>query len=319
VVRVTGQQNQEAVSKAPLPELYSKVPGTEARMQQYCKHCGTDKTLVDSYLVNAELTIKQLKNGFSPTPSREKLKELMWYAMAQAASVGEEWMSGSFRVVDADGRLFRFIQACSDDEHLVYPRISSHMALETMGTQWGIDFEPDELPAKKQTLLFAQLKGNPETLYMKLEGHGCPPFWKEGFRTLHNFTLFCLHAIDYIRTRFVPSKKDVYETRKEHISSKIKRAYSEVMQLDQPKGILERIGALFSSVKFTAKVAGAEEGLSQGVSKMIEKLKLVPQSDVSYQKAKELLSNLEQRAEAAKARGYTGSITGNEVLLSPWS
>lgn len=318
MVRVTGQTGESKISVAPVPELY-KTSETEGRMQAYCNHCGVDKTVVDGYLVNAEQTVKQLKNGFSPTPSREKLKELMWYAMAQAASVKEEWMSGSFRVVDDDGRLFEFIKKCGDSDHLVYPRISSHMANETLDTQWGIDFELDELPAKKQTLLFAQLGGTPQTLYMKLEGHGCPPFWKAGFRTFHNFTLFCLHAIDFVRTRFVPSKNEEYETRKEHISSKIKRVYSEVMQLPERRGILERIWSLFSSVQFTAKVAGAEEGLKQGVSKMIEKLKLLPPSDPSYQKAKELLSNLQKRVDAAKARGYEGPITGNEVLLPPWT
>jgi hypothetical protein len=229
----------------------------------------------------------------------------MWYAMAQACEYGEEFISGSFRMDDPDGKILAFLDRSLAPE--AYPRISTHMK-EHKQPQKGADFESGSLPGGKSTLLFSKVpgtNGEPDTLFFKLEGSGCPPFWKKEFRTKENFHTYCGHAMDYIKTRFKPSNGGVYEARKEHVNKATKREYAVAMGDVAHRSRFQKI---FLRSKPPENIA---KGLKFGTSEMIRQLE--------DKEAPELKQKLEAKVQQARERGYHGEIKGDEVLLPSWS
>jgi hypothetical protein len=286
-------------------DVCKKGSDGEFRLNAYCLNTGADRTEVDKLLTRAQGIVNHLKAGDSPTGDKEDVKALMWYAMAQACDHGEEFISGAFRMDDPEGKVLAYLNRSLQGD--AYPRISTHMK-EHKQPQQGADFESGSLPGGKSTLLFSKVPGTngaPDTLYFKLEGSGCPPFWKKGFRTKENFHIYCGHAMDYVKTRFKPSNGGVYQSRKEHVEKGMKREYSVAMGDVAHRSKFQKI---FLRSKPPKEVA---QGLKFGLSEMLRQLE--------DKEAPALKQEFQNKIDTARERGYQGEIKGDEVLLPSWA
>ena len=235
----------------------------------------------------AQSTTPQEWQTFLNSPSCDKKAAvcLTWFLTWKTACNEELFTSGATRIAPGekiDGeKLRQFFRACGGKkstsqtvknpetgteetkiihaEGMAYSRISTHMGkdlkLRKGDTQFGLDIKPFQdggkkyaLPAGKKTILFDALTD--KSFYMKLEEHGVPPFWKEGFRSPENVKEFLGHTVSYIQTR-KPIKKVVnfvrqirlkstgsvqeaqskpLETRKEHIPDKVMSAFKKAVK-----------------------------------------------------------------------------------------
>lgn len=173
----------------------------------------------------------------------ESVVAIMWALTNQTAEKGQLYISGAMRVDtgirtrEKAEQIEKFFIACGQgtQPHTAYPRISTHMKenLAEGQKQWGIDIK-DGLPAGKRSVLFAPQPDG--TLFIKMEAHGCPPFWESGFRTFDNFKEFVGHSTDFITTRFdKPAKSHSYEKRKEHFPEDLKKEYQKTLDLIFPE------------------------------------------------------------------------------------
>lgn len=246
----------------------------------------------------------------------------IWRLHEKAALQGDLFTSGAMRLGKGEPltaeKLERFLIACGQGQ--AYSRISTHMKenLTKSDTQWGLDLRGMGLPSSKNTILFA--KQTDGTLYVKIEEHGCPPFWTKKFASIKNFSEFVGHGIDYITSRpmyakiqkiFVKGPADQgskLQQRREKVPEYVSAAFKKTMY------------ALHSSKEAKALY---KEGKKFGISRMEQLLKKNPTKSsgalTSEQEGEQLHMQvlLAQYTNSAKARGYIGDIKGDEVTLPP--
>lgn len=274
----------------------------------------------------------------------EGIRNLMWRLTEKAASSDQLYISGAMRQPDEGGKVAAFLKAAGGNS--VYGRISSHMKenVQKGQPQSGIDLKGLGLPAGKQTLLFAAQPDG--TLYLKMEERGCPPFWKENFRSYKNFSEFAGHTADYGITRFKAKNTGIYAARKEHVPKELKKEYQKVMDFSSgvstKQSFFQKVIAKFSKPEGARAEAfkDVKEGQKRGISEMERRLSAA--TDKAESKAANMAfdpkatdkekqqainaylqaSNLRDKLrtdylEPARQAGYTGEIKGEEVLLPP--
>lgn len=338
-----------ATTAGTRPLLYDQVPGTDKKMAKYCEACGVDKKDVDKLICRGEVLAKDFK-AFSaqgmamPVGNREDVKALMWFFMAEAAACGEEHFSGAFQIDDPNGEVYKWIQESLQDRATQpptpghYQRISTHMKEHlTDKGQIGSDFAKGELPGGMKTLLLASIngpKGNEEagkTLYIKFESVGCPPFWKKGHRTFENFKTYMEHAGQWAKTRVVHAYEGGYTQRKEHVPSKMKKEYTQIMTThikshtkanktairtqDLSGGTL---GVAMRENHINRAEAALKEGKTFGIAAMkknLEKLLEATTDPAKGNRIINLIEDLNSRLIPVQERGFKGTLKGGEVGL----
>lgn len=203
---------------------------------------------------------------------------VMWALTNQTAEKGQLYISGAMRVdtgsPEKAKQIEKFFIACGQGSqpNTSYARISTHMKenLAKGQFQWGIDI-PDVLPAGKRSVLFAPQPDG--TLFVKMEAHGCPPFWEKGFRTFDNFKEFVGHATDFINTRGDKTKSHVYDKRKEHFPKDLKKEYAKTLDLIFPEK--KSFFAAFAGLTNTSRIYNEkefEEAGKGGIDSVLRKL-----------------------------------------------
>lgn len=166
---------------------------------------------------------------------------IMWKLNAKAASQGEGFTSGSFKVIDPGYKLYNFLLkyvnlARKQSSSFAYERNpqkgqSSHYKDASPESQFGIDvrFEANEsslqlLPQSKSHIIFGKLTINSNSklplLFIKLEALG-----------LGSLSDKINHGIGFLKTR-ADSKELLERTRKEkYIKPEIQAAYNKVFAI----------------------------------------------------------------------------------------
>lgn len=247
--------------------------------------------------------------------SLDSAVNLMWWFTAKAAYYGDLHLQGAFRL-DQGEIVFEFLKQCAGKN--LYERISTHLneniplVKKSKGTnfslQYGFDILENILPSGKHAFLFALQPD--DSLYIKLEEHGTPPFWKWNFCTVSNAYTTTLHCVDWWnshgRSDFGEGMRDC----REGTMGRFKQRFAVVLKkihpnpngdndLDPPKELLKTIAR------------GHQFGLS-----MMHKILTEEYSDEAPSKT-DLLNDLECVLERARSRGYMGQIKGSEVTLPP--
>lgn len=166
---------------------------------------------------------------------------IMWQLDTKAASQGEGFTSGSFKVIDPGYKLYNYLRgyvtlARTQSSSFAYERNpqkgqSSHYKDASPESQFGIDvrFEANEsslqlLPQRKSHIIFGKLSMNSSAnlplLFIKLETRG-----------LGSLSDKINHGIGFLKTR-ADSKELLERTRKEkYIKPEIQDAYNKVFTL----------------------------------------------------------------------------------------
>lgn len=336
---VSGQRDYSNITSGPFtPEIEKKTPGAD--LDAFIKKTpGVNKADVMAHIKEGNDLLKQLKNGETPDPSKTNPKavvSIMWALTNKAAEKGQLYVSGAMRVQigdnKADGaRVQNFLNACGNENKSSYGRISTHMKENILEgeKQRGIDLKDMGLPAGKQTVLFADQHDG--SIYLKMEEHGCPPFWEKGYRNYDNFKEFIGHSTDFITTRFdkpqgAADGASLAKT-KEHVPAGIKKEFQAISDLLFPvakKSFFEKIFSRKSSATDEANKAKAKEfneGITKGKSNMLNKLENLSDLDlnnniIAQGRAIALAQTLSNEREKAKDSGYTAGFKGEEVLLT---
>jgi hypothetical protein len=145
---------------------------TPSEMVQYVKE---GEALADRIL-NTDDNVYSEENPLKKT----KAVALMWYLMARAAEMEQDYRKGS--IVCADRNAYKIVDAlitcegCEEVEELgeAHDRISSHFLKIKVGPQWGIEVkeESNPLPSQMKSILFGKLKGG--LIFIKMEEAGFP-------------------------------------------------------------------------------------------------------------------------------------------------
>ncbi len=290
------------------------------KLSRYCRdHCPglpeqemfdkiTRGEHLEKLLADPGLTDEQLNQAASIS----SVVDLMWWFMAKAAYYNELHTQGCFRIDDPGLLLLKFLFKAGGER--IYDRTSSHMqenlakAQEKYGVinglQYGLDIKKEEgpLPANMGTILFAMQPDG--TLYLKLEEHGLPPFWRPYFCSFQNVYETLNHVADY----YFPEKRqdqgyDLGQF-KEHTPRYLKIKYSNVIKeiLDSDPANEEQLLEL------------ERKGLQFGISKM-HKILTNTLANSQVETKKKLVGELNRLISKAESRGYKGKIKGKEVVL----
>ena len=334
---------QKKVHAEVMAFLSNQVPGSSPKIfqhpivqerlhsfcKQYCRNISVEEMEkyilqgieLELHLADSKMTIEDEDFKKEGWIKPESVVALMWLLTAKAAYSKDLYTSGSMRL--ANGKKIRdFIKACGGP--LVYARISTHFRenlgktriLEADKTQWGLDLKEMGLPAEKNTLLFALQPDG--TLFLKMEGHGCPPFWRKGFRTFGHFKEFIGHTIDYLRSRVNHTPKSgLTFTRKEHVPLDIKKEFQKVMQFLYPSS-----GPSWFS-RFSMSSEGKKlykEGKTYGISTMknILENEILNSRELTLEQVVQRKILIQKIEEFNKPPSdYDGEIKGHEVFLPP--
>jgi hypothetical protein len=269
----------------------------------------------------------------------ESVVNIMWALTKKCDEADKLYISGAMRLDThpADPVDFeKFINECGKDDHSVYSRISTHMKENILQgeKQRGIDCQG--LPAGKRTVLFAKQPDG--TIYLKMEEHGCPPFWKKGFRNFKNFSEFVGHSTDFIMTRFDKPQGTVgYAKRKEHVPEEIKKEFNDIINLFFPKSKQSFFDKLMGrkTTNDELRTFYQNEGGKKGISEMSRIVEAFAQSshitgneEISTNTDLELINEIQLRTKiynmnrklqsplSNKPDDYKGDIKGNEVPLT---
>jgi hypothetical protein len=337
------------------PQQAELSPGAQRLEQFRADHCSNvSQNEMKDYIEGGEQLVKNLTrvmandndfNEFLKTNANPKAAaQLMWFLTNKLAKKDQLFTNGALRLdpkPDLDSaKLEKFLIACGNKNNPSYGRISTHMkeTLKQGDSQWGLDLRSDDakLPAGKQTILFAKQPDG--TLYLKMEEHGCPPFWEKGFGSLANFREFVGHTFDFIHSRIEKLKGATtglgvngLAKRKEHVPEKIKTEFKATMKALFPAGKKSFFQKLFFQKTENEKIRESlyKEGKAFGVSKMENILdshssipqetgKLTDDEILLRQNQAAKMYNLlnEQITKVKGSSSYTGSIKGNEAVLS---
>lgn len=289
--------------------------------------------------------------------SPDKAVALMWVLTKKAAGRGDLFTEGAMTIAGGEhltGKMLeQFLHACGknpdqtfdatnyrytyDATNYTYSRISSHKG-ETLAkgdTQYGLDLRGKGLPSGKHHILFAAQPDG--SVYIKLEEHGCPPFWKNGFQTLKNFKEFFDHAVSYVTTRPAISKtlKALHltaeekgpklEAKKEHIPAELKKEYKDTLNFIFPPNktsFFEYLGLKKTSNEKKAAELYAE-GKTYGISNMLKNVSSMDTSNFTVDQLKKWsnmlyeLAKQENRAKKGLDSIKDVELKGNEVIIPP--
>ncbi len=322
--------SRDGLSPEAIFEGIEGADGVMERLKTYCdNHC---PGLSQKKMFSCIRAGKELEACFAdPHLSKSSLfhqatpkaaTHLMWWLMAKAAVHNELYVQGVFRLDDPDLLLFNFLKLCGHGK--TYRRTSSHMHEATQGSkrrfgkeiagQYGLDIQEESgsLPANMGTILFMVLPDS--TLFIKLEEHGMPPFWKRRHLSRQSMGLHIQHHLDY----FFPEKRqdqglDCGIQRKEHFPRALKERYLEVLS--------EVYGHAFKRDVFgrpqhpKAMISLYEEGAKFGLSRTHYLLTEKLGRHTSVKKT-QLVQELAERIQQVRARGYKGDLKGREVALA---
>lgn len=166
----------------------------------YCIPCSYSFKTIMEFINQGARLVANLQNRLDPegkklTPCTDQEALLIvWFLTAQHVAIGEGFYDGMRLIPGRD--LFDFLSTHPN----CYSRISTHYT-ETSNRflHHGLDLRDMGLPAHKHAILFGVRKNH--TTFIKLEDHGCPPFWKRGFKSLKNFKEYIGHTFDYLNSR----------------------------------------------------------------------------------------------------------------------
>ncbi|MCE2982960.1 MAG: hypothetical protein LW832_05280 [Parachlamydia sp.] len=285
-------------------------PGVDEK--EMCERIGKGEKLIHS-LINNDSTIEK---------SPESVANLMWALTKKCDDQKMLYTSGAMRLQTKPqldpAVLENFLKSCG-----AYGRVSTHMSGKN---QWGIDCP--SLPAEKRTVLFQKLPDG--TIYLKMEEHGCPPFWKKGFRNFENFSQFIGHTLDFIRTRIYKSGKSTYPLRKEHVPKKILKQYNLTVNFIFPKEKQSFFNRLMGrkTIEQSANenlrnqfLAEGKKGISS-MSRNLDKLKKHAKNLSFEDQLQAETINIYNTGKLLDKRlsmiphGYEGDIKGKEVPLT---
>lgn len=275
---------------------------------------------LENLLADPNITMKDVE-WLGKQHGLEGIRNLMWRLTEKAASTDELYTSGAMRQPDKGGKLNAFILAAGGES--VYSRISSHMKenIKKGQPQKGVDLTNLGLPAGKRTLLFAKQPDG--TLYLKMEERGCPPFWKKGFRSVENFTMFAHHTADFAITRFKEKSPSIYATRKEHVPKELKKEYQKVMDftsgISTKQSRFQKLVAKFNKPEGERAAAfkDVKEGQKRGISEMDRRLEAADfKADNSFSKAQEKYADAQEKLAQAneKLTNAMDNETTNQAL-----
>eukprot|EP01124_Arcella_intermedia_P035804 TRINITY_DN9220_c0_g1_i1.p1 TRINITY_DN9220_c0_g1~~TRINITY_DN9220_c0_g1_i1.p1 ORF type:complete len:429 (+),score=159.47 TRINITY_DN9220_c0_g1_i1:191-1288(+) len=172
------------------------------------------------------------------------------------------------RIDDPERKIYNFLKSCD----CVYPRFSTHMVerlketLEIDGSQRGLDLKGQNLPAGKSTVLFFPMFDG--TTMIKLEKHGCPPFWQKEFMSVENTLEFYKHSKDYIKSRVVQNPDPRH--RRENLPKEWTEAFSKALHFLYPSLPMNLCTFQTSSKKQNPKEKLFIYGKTYGVTTMIK-------------------------------------------------
>ncbi|CUI16387.1 Conserved hypothetical protein [Candidatus Protochlamydia naegleriophila] len=300
------------------PQIFVNDPALAVRMEEYLVTCpGISSAEMKSMVCRGEEIERLISNCiFNKRKLSSKVRKsltsrdavcLMWLLMVKAGQQNKLHISGAFRIDDPRGLIFDFLKACGKEN--CYGRISTHMAenLGPMEGQWGLDVRDQKLPAEKHTILFAQQPD--QTLYLKIEESGCPPFWQYKHCSYANALEFMGHTSDYIITRVLEKPKLIKKTFREDVPTHVKELFVKAMN-----DLYEKSPDLQAS----EKEEGIRKGKTFGISEMYQQLKSAHSqaagsdsvSDEGY-----IPCPIRERIVEAAMLGYKGAIKGEEIIL----
>lgn len=298
------------------PQIFIRDPALKVKMEEYLKAC-PGVSISDMYQMVSRgeeieglihsciLEGKQLPPLVAEQLTSHDAVCLIWLLMVKAGQQDKLHISGSFRIDDPSGLIFEFLKACGKER--CYGRISTHLKenVAPLRGQWGLDVRDQKLPAGKHTILFAQQPD--QTLYMKIEESGCPPFWQKKHRSFSNFVEYIKHTLDYLITRLIEKPKMIKKTYREETPSEIKQVFVKAM--DQ---LYE------SSRERNDKKARIQKGINLGISEMYNQLKRThweTADSPNENEEKYIPDSIRQRIIEADKLGYQGTIKGEEVIF----
>lgn len=265
------------------------------------QHCDTfslsEKQMFD-YIDRGENIVNSLKK--TDTKSKININEctdkdvcsIIWFLMAKATMIDEQYEQGMFAFPDEDKLIFNYLLK----HPYVYGRISTHYQESSEShpqSPWighfGIDPRSGSLPAFMRTILFGHRQDG--STFIKIEEHGCPPFWRWKFLTLGNILEFLGHAFDYIRSR--PIFRCVQIWRSERLETRTEDIHSNIYELFSK--IINKYTHLSHKEKRNALIEG-ERGLSfmYNFIKKNEK-DIKPSIDQVYYYSKELIKKHDEK------------------------
>lgn len=270
-------------------------PEVERKMVEYCIDTyrgplhGRETYInrMKEHVLSGERLIQQMRSSTAlEETTKRNISDVIWYLMALAAAKDQQFVSGTFRVYDPEGILFKFLERCQPDRNGgCYARLSSHFRVEkgqprdstlqhpagSNRNQRGIDMRHIELPGNKHTVLFSQLFDG--STWIKPERHGLPPFFESGYRTLTNFGEAIKHCFDYVLWRFNHGDYSTWETqrrrlrympRRENLGNAVRREYRFAMRLIR-RSVMEK-----NEQQRLHRIE--KDGLNHGLSAMISGL-----------------------------------------------
>lgn len=271
-------------------------------------HCDTKRIrsdqMFDYIWKGAEIIEEIISNQSIPKKncSDEAACSLVWFMTAKMALANELFIDGMCLIPDENGLIADYLRT-----HLqCYARISTHYRESSIPHQksqkyghFGIDIKNRCLPTFKHTILFGQRRD--KTTFVKIEKHGCPPFWSRGFRSMSNLMEFIKHVWDYfasrplvatIKRKLFRNSCNLLKVRSEEINQEI---------FEQYKKAINNLATPFVSKQ--EKKSAILEGAKYGYYKMNERLMVFEQrisSDVkgensSLKKLEEIFDKLFQK------------------------
>eukprot|EP00005_Dracoamoeba_jomungandri_P007655 CAMPEP_0174273576 /NCGR_PEP_ID=MMETSP0439-20130205/55013_1 /TAXON_ID=0 /ORGANISM="Stereomyxa ramosa, Strain Chinc5" /LENGTH=331 /DNA_ID=CAMNT_0015364821 /DNA_START=93 /DNA_END=1085 /DNA_ORIENTATION=+ len=288
----------------------------------------------DGEEMEAEKPVKRNDTESSQLSAQTSCKinavSLMWLLVAKIASFGELFTSGVVRIDDPGAKIFCYLAQCRG----TYERQSTHFQeciesikqLHEGKIQLGLDCRGMGLPSKKNTILFSRLPDN--SLFIKLEEFGCPPFWQRELRNFKNFREWMGHSKGFLYTRFWNTPGGIKVTRKEHTNKQMFDVFVNTLSdwancEVEPKEKEE----MAKKVKEYTK-----KGKSGGLTVMMNILNTLIEENVKKAleiEDEEQLEEIQRRCEVLSAgvkefmneinldleKGYKGQRKGKEVTL----
>eukprot|EP01126_Amoeba_proteus_P008280 TRINITY_DN13055_c0_g1_i2.p1 TRINITY_DN13055_c0_g1~~TRINITY_DN13055_c0_g1_i2.p1 ORF type:complete len:273 (-),score=64.83 TRINITY_DN13055_c0_g1_i2:241-951(-) len=215
----------------------------------------------------------------------------------------------------------------------VYHRISTHFIerieetfLLNPGPQRGIDLRTDRdefrLPADKRTLLFFRLGDG--TTVIKMEDAGCPPFWKQEFKTIENVLEYVKHSVAFVKTRV--NSKDDFMKRKEHVPQEAKEVFYKALVSLYPGPSDPASSTPGDTAREEIREVLFQQGIQYGISYMIGVMEsLLKDSFSSHHHVfnckqcetlvRDATNQLKQFTKLDQLRLYKGERKGKEVCL----
>jgi hypothetical protein len=219
-------------------------PFVRERLKIFSNAGGPTIPEIEAYVRAGDALARRLSSGQSIQGTTHHARDLMWFLTARVCETNQQFISGTLRMDDPEKRIFDFLNRCqgiagSTEGNRVYDRISTHFGLynHTLeeGKQKGLDMGNLHLPGNKHTLLFSQLPDG--TTFIKMETHGCPPFWKTGFRSFANFQEFVGHTLDLFKSKLGHSNLEglcdeakILKPKRENVSKEIKTLYHKTLE-----------------------------------------------------------------------------------------